>query len=69
MTSTPIRLLLADVDGTLVTQDKELTAEAIAAVHELHARPASCLPSPAGARPEEWRCWSSRSTSRPHRGV
>jgi Cof subfamily protein (haloacid dehalogenase superfamily) len=31
----PIRLMLADVDGTLVTPDKELTDEAIAAVHEL----------------------------------
>jgi len=35
--STPgIRLLLADVDGTLVTQDKVLTDGAIAAVHALH---------------------------------
>jgi Cof subfamily protein (haloacid dehalogenase superfamily) len=33
---TPIRLLLADVDGTLVTQDKVLTARAIDAVHQLH---------------------------------
>jgi Cof subfamily protein (haloacid dehalogenase superfamily) len=32
---TPIRLLLADVDGTLVTPDKELTDAAIAAVREL----------------------------------
>jgi Cof subfamily protein (haloacid dehalogenase superfamily) len=31
-----IRLLLADVDGTLVTQDKQLTDNAIAAVHKLH---------------------------------
>src|ERR1700720_1158765 len=31
----PIRLLLADVDGTLVTQDKVLTAQAIAAVAKL----------------------------------
>jgi Cof subfamily protein (haloacid dehalogenase superfamily) len=35
MTSPPIRLLLADVDGTLVTQDKILTEEAIDAVHQL----------------------------------
>jgi Cof subfamily protein (haloacid dehalogenase superfamily) len=34
---TTIRLLLADVDGTLVTQDKVLTAAAISAVQELHA--------------------------------
>jgi hypothetical protein len=31
----PIRLLLADVDGTLVTQDKVLTDQAVAAVHRL----------------------------------
>ena len=32
----PIRLLLADVDGTLVTQDKLLTEDAIDAVRRLH---------------------------------
>jgi Cof subfamily protein (haloacid dehalogenase superfamily) len=31
-----IRLLIADVDGTLVTQDKVLTRRAIQAVHNLH---------------------------------
>ena len=31
----PIRLFLADVDGTLVTQDKVLTDRAIAAVAKL----------------------------------
>ena len=31
-----IRLLLADVDGTLVTQEKILTEQAVAATHELH---------------------------------
>jgi Cof subfamily protein (haloacid dehalogenase superfamily) len=31
----PVRLLLADVDGTLVTQDKILTEEAVQAVHRL----------------------------------
>src|SRR5208282_2067362 len=31
-----IRLLLADVDGTLVTNDKVLTAEAKTAARELH---------------------------------
>jgi Cof subfamily protein (haloacid dehalogenase superfamily) len=31
-----VKLMLADVDGTLVTQDKVLTARAITAVHELH---------------------------------
>ena len=36
MTATPaIKLLLADVDGTLVTQDKVLTERAIAAVRKL----------------------------------
>jgi Cof subfamily protein (haloacid dehalogenase superfamily) len=35
MTSPPIKLLLADVDGTLVTQDKILTDEAIEAVRQL----------------------------------
>ena len=35
MTPPPIRLLLADVDGTLVTQDKVLTDRAIAAVAKL----------------------------------
>jgi len=33
-----IRLVLADVDGTLVTKDKVLTPRAMAAVHALHAR-------------------------------
>ena len=32
---TPIRLFLADVDGTLVTQDKVLTDDAVAAVRSL----------------------------------
>jgi Cof subfamily protein (haloacid dehalogenase superfamily) len=31
-----VRLLLADVDGTLVTKDKVLTERSIEAVHELH---------------------------------
>ena len=35
MTPPPIRLMLADVDGTLVTQDKILTDQAIDAVHRL----------------------------------
>ena len=35
MAPSPIRLLLADVDGTLVTQDKVLTDRAIAAVAKL----------------------------------
>jgi Cof subfamily protein (haloacid dehalogenase superfamily) len=36
MTQPAIKLMLADVDGTLVTQDKVLTDRAIAAVHKLH---------------------------------
>ena len=32
----PVRLVIADVDGTLVTQDKALTPRAIAAVKKLH---------------------------------
>ncbi|HKT32527.1 MAG TPA: Cof-type HAD-IIB family hydrolase [Gammaproteobacteria bacterium] len=36
MSHTAIRLMLADVDGTLVTPDKHLTPRAIAAVHALH---------------------------------
>jgi Cof subfamily protein (haloacid dehalogenase superfamily) len=37
MPESEIRLLLADVDGTLVTQEKVLTQRAIDAVHALHA--------------------------------
>ncbi|WP_405891049.1 Cof-type HAD-IIB family hydrolase [Streptomyces sp. NBC_01527] len=36
MPTRPIRLLLADVDGTLVTSDKLLTDRAVQAVHKLH---------------------------------
>jgi Cof subfamily protein (haloacid dehalogenase superfamily) len=36
VTSPRAKLMLADVDGTLVTQDKVLTDRAIAAVHKLH---------------------------------
>ena len=36
MTATRVRLLLADVDGTLVTQDKVLTNRAIKSVHHLY---------------------------------
>ncbi len=36
MTEPKVKLLLADVDGTLVTQDKVLTGRAIEAVHRLH---------------------------------
>ena len=33
--SSPVRLLVADVDGTLVTQDKVLTDKAVDAVRRL----------------------------------
>jgi Cof subfamily protein (haloacid dehalogenase superfamily) len=36
VTEPKVKLLLADVDGTLVTQDKVLTGRAIEAVHRLH---------------------------------
>jgi Cof subfamily protein (haloacid dehalogenase superfamily) len=36
VTDATVKLMLADVDGTLVTQDKVLTDKAIAAVHKLH---------------------------------
>jgi Cof subfamily protein (haloacid dehalogenase superfamily) len=36
VTDATVKLMLADVDGTLVTQDKVLTEKAIAAVHKLH---------------------------------
>jgi len=44
-----IRLLLADVDGTLVTKDKVLTAAAKAAAREL-LQAALRWPSPAAGR-------------------
>ncbi|MGW1642368.1 HAD hydrolase family protein [Streptomyces lavendulae] len=36
MPTRPIRLLLADVDGTLVTSNKVLTDRAVRAVHKLY---------------------------------
>ena len=60
----PIRLFLADVDGTLVTQDKVLTDDAVAAVQSL--RRAGVLFALTSGRPPQaaWRCWWSpcRST-------
>jgi hypothetical protein len=48
-----IRLLLADVDGTLLTKDKVLTGAAKEAARELrHATPALCSPSPAACAGE-----------------
>ncbi|MGD1058791.1 MAG: HAD hydrolase family protein, partial [Solirubrobacteraceae bacterium] len=35
MTQPPIKIVLADVDGTLVTQEKVLTDRAVAAVKRL----------------------------------
>lgn len=34
----PVRLVISDVDGTLVARDKKLTPGVIAAVHRLHTR-------------------------------
>jgi Cof subfamily protein (haloacid dehalogenase superfamily) len=49
MAPPPIRLLLADVDGTLVTEDKVLTDQAIEAVH--HLRDADILFAITSGRP------------------
>ena len=57
-----ISLVLADVDGTLVTEEKVLTERAQAAVRALQA-PASASPSPAAGRRAAWPCCSTRSTS------
>ena len=58
----PIRLFLADVDGTLVTHDKVLTDDAVAAVRRL--RQAGVLFAvPAADHPAGWRCSSTPSTS------
>ena len=38
MTETPIRLLLCDIDGTLVRRDKSLPDENVAAIRDLTAR-------------------------------
>jgi hydroxymethylpyrimidine pyrophosphatase-like HAD family hydrolase len=48
-------LLLADVDSTLVTQDKALTDRAIAAVKKLKESGVISRSPPAG-RPEARRC-------------
>ncbi len=48
---TPIRLLLSDVDGTLVTPDKVLTPETVRAIGRL--RDAGILVAIASARPAE----------------
>ena len=50
-----IRLLLVDVDGTLVTQDKVLTEAAKKAARELHD-PALRSPLPAAGHPAAWVC-------------
>src|SRR5579872_7192340 len=49
VTESPIRLMLADVDGTLVTPDKVLTDRAIGAVH--HLRDAGILFAITSGRP------------------
>ena len=50
-----IRLLLADVDGTLVTQDKVLTDRARRGGRRLRDAGIASR-SPAAARPAAWRC-------------
>ena len=44
MTGPPIRLLLADIDGTMVTPDKVLTDRADRRGRSHCATPASCSP-------------------------
>ncbi len=51
MTSRKISLLLADVDGTLVTQEKVLTDRARDAVHRLH-RAGICFAITSGRPPK-----------------
>ena len=52
-----ISLVLADVDGTLVTEQKVLTERAQAAVQSLH-KAGIRSPSPAAGRPRAWPCCS-----------
>ena len=51
-----ISLLLADVDGTLVTHEKILTERARNAVHSPCTAQEYVLPSRADGRPREWPC-------------
>lgn len=55
MSQSRIRLLVADVDGTLVTQEKVLTERSTAAVQELHAA-GVLFAVTSGARREACRC-------------
>lgn len=50
-----VKLLLADVDGTLVTQDKELTSQAIDAVRDLGQADITFAIT-SGRPPAGWRC-------------
>ena len=59
-----VELVLADVDGTLVTQDKMLTERAVEAVTS-SATAGILFAITSGARPGACRCWSSRSSSPP----
>ena len=54
-----ISLVLADVDGTLVTEEKVLTERAQDAVQRLREAPASASPSPAAGRRAAWPCCST----------
>ena len=59
-----VRLVIADIDGTLVTHDKVLTARAISAVS--HLREAGVLFAITSERPPKgmkWMSWMSRSSA------
>ena len=55
LTASKISLVLADVDGTLLTKDKVLTSRAEDAVKALAAA-GIALRLPAAGRPVGWRC-------------
>ena len=63
MPTRPIRLLLADVDGTLVTNDKLLTDRAVQAVHKLHD--AGVLFAVTSGRPPRGMSMTAPSLARP----
>ena len=63
MTATGVRLMLADVDGTLVTSEKVLTDRAIEAVHRLHDAGIHFSVT-SGRPPAGWPCSSNRSRCR-----
>jgi ribonucleotide monophosphatase NagD (HAD superfamily) len=54
-----VSLVISDVDGTLLTKDKVLTARAAAAVKAVQAAGIKFALRADGRR-AAWRCWSSR---------